>query len=542
MNKKNELIAMNEEAIADMKNIMMSEASGESPKAMRAMGGYLKKKKLAYGSSMYNNYYTDGGPGRRRRASSSYTGSVPLALSLYNGQLPGGDMTTQEIDNYTTNLFEEDAVNSINSLLDRQSDYSYNRPLTEENARYFEGYRKKEPFFIPRPPTEEQSKYMADYNTNTPLNVDNPVNPATAITEEEAILHGWNPAAKGPALNNVGTSNLYNTQPPGPYREGVSGVSNTPLTREEAGWTQPPIDNLQSLRLSGYPDNLELPNNQPAEWIDPADINIRSSPGLDSNGYPVSVKPGTEGFETLTPKGMNTALIPNDVPLKLDETGSNVSLPSTRRNTNSVFGADNLDYLSMGVGALGSLSQLYYGLKGPDEVRKAKFNLARPSKVNYTPTKRLVSQEIDTAFNAADNDLRNNAPGAGSYLSNRIASAVKRARTKGENLIKLDESAQNAQIQNQFNQYNSGVLNQQELANLGQEDKIIQEKDAARQAVSEGLSNIGQSVGQGIRDRKSYNMQELKAKWSGTKDVKMIDGVKYYKQSDGSYKPEELKG
>lgn len=45
MNKKNKLVAMNKAAISDMENIMMAEASGESPQAMMAMGGYLKRKK-----------------------------------------------------------------------------------------------------------------------------------------------------------------------------------------------------------------------------------------------------------------------------------------------------------------------------------------------------------------------------------------------------------------------------------------------------------------------------------------------------------------
>jgi hypothetical protein len=48
MNKKNELVDLNKAAIADMQNIIMSEASGESPKAMAAMGGYLKRKKMMY--------------------------------------------------------------------------------------------------------------------------------------------------------------------------------------------------------------------------------------------------------------------------------------------------------------------------------------------------------------------------------------------------------------------------------------------------------------------------------------------------------------
>jgi hypothetical protein len=441
MNKKNELIAMNEEAIADMQNIMMSEASGESPQAMMAMGGYLRrKKKMAYGG-------LDGPP--------------------YD--LPGmADMNTSE-------------YNPINTYLT---------------------------------------------NLNTPNYVDNQGNTSSIL------------------------SRMYNNT-----KSTIPNNYQTPYQDE--------ITKLNILKLPTYSDNLELPNNQPSIYNGPTNFGpitedeaIMSTPTYqDEIDYTVLPDEPLKGVSTSNLYSPNTTNSPNNSILGKDADGNDVSInPNAKEGfvpegytksktnfNNDSFGIQPEDYVGMAAGALGGLSQLYYGLKGPDKVRKAKFNLARPSKVNYTPAKRLVSQEIDTAFNAADNDLRNNAPGAGSYLSNRIASAVKRARTKGENLIKLDESAQNAQIQNQFNQYNSGVLNQQELANLGQEDKIIQEKDAARQAVSEGLSNIGQSVGQGIRDRKSYNMQELKAKWSGTKDVKMIDGVKYYKQSDGSYKPEELK-
>ena len=191
----------------------------------------------------------------------------------------------------------------------------------------------------------------------------------------------------------------------------------------------------------------------------------------------------------------------------------------------------------MGVGALGSLSQVAYGLKGPDKVRDAKLNLARASKLNYTPSKRLASQEIDTAFNAADNDLRNNAPGAGSYLSNRIASAVRRAGAKGSQNAKLSEAEANAnaQIQNQFNQYNSGVLNQQEQLNLAQEDKRIQEKDYARMAVTEGLDNFGQHFSQGVRDKRAYDWQELMGdEYLGSKNyITGEDGKRYFINNQG---------
>ena len=218
----------------------------------------------------------------------------------------------------------------------------------------------------------------------------------------------------------------------------------------------------------------------------------------------------------------------------------------------SVFGMQDSDYLSAGVQSLAGLSQLYYGLQGPDEIPRARLNLARPNRVNMTPAKRLASQEIDLGYNAVDASIRDNAPSSGSYLSNRITSAIKRARSKGETLAKLsqEEELQNASIMNNFNQFNAGVLNQEEQLNLAQRDKEIAELDASRMAVTEGLNNIGQSVGQTTRDKRAYDWQKVLAKnWMGTDNIGTdVKGNKYYKSKngnfyiDGSPVPKELIG
>jgi hypothetical protein len=216
------------------------------------------------------------------------------------------------------------------------------------------------------------------------------------------------------------------------------------------------------------------------------------------------------------------------------------SAKTANPSSTDMFGMQPIDYASAGIQSLSGLSQLYYGLKGPDEVPDAELNLVRPNKVNLTPAKRLAAQEADEAFNALDYDIRNNAGSAGNYLSNRISSGVKRARTKAKQLaeMSMNEANTNAQIMNTINTTNANILNTEEQLNLGQEDKRIQERDAARMAVTEGLNNVGQSFGTAVNDNKKYAWQSRIAKnWMGTKDTIHIDGKPYYKKADGTYVP-----
>lgn len=320
------------------------------------------------------------------------------------------------------------------------------------------------------------------------------------------------------------------------------GPENDPLTRYESMYDNK-IDRINPINFLEYNDPSIVGN---IENLVPTDM----QPVL-----PVPNRGAMYAVSQSIPK-LNSKQIPDILPstLKTDtELTNNVIQPlsDTEFSKNGdIFGMQPMDYASAGIQSLAGLSQLYYGLKGPDDVPNANFKLARPNKINMTPAKRLASQEIDTAFNAVDRDIRDNSGGnSGRYLSNRIASAIKRGRVKGENIAKLsqEEELQNTSIANNFNQFNTQVLNQEELANLAQEDKRIQEKDSARMAVTEGLNNIGQSVGTTIKDRKQYDFQKLAAKWTGTSTVKQDKfGNKYYitpkgnKYVDGSDVPEDL--
>lgn len=296
-----------------------------------------------------------------------------------------------------------------------------------------------------------------------------------------------------------------------------------------------------------YPDfnaNADYPeltaSLQPTTPIKQVPSKNFGTEGLNISGDTVSYNPDLFDNPNMSVNPQDTM---SDQEWKDSASNQVGNLQTQKDMSNSKFGMQPEDYASVGVQALSGLSQLYYGLKGPDKVRDAKFNLIRPNKINLTAAKRLGSQEIDTAFSGVDYDVRGNATSTGNYLGNRLASGVKRARSKGELLGRLgmEEANANAQIMNSVGSANAQILNQQEQINLGQEDKRIQEKDASRMAVTEGLNNVGQSFGQGVKDRRSYDMQRLKANWVGTKDIKTDEyGNKYYVLSNGQRKYEEV--
>lgn len=299
-----------------------------------------------------------------------------------------------------------------------------------------------------------------------------------------------------------------------------------------------------------FPDNPSyyLESMTPKSFIIPNEFNSGTSDLLSLPNTKVD-SPGPIQNETLSPfqkylannypEGLNSLNFNDDSDIGTTFKAKQPS-PLPEEKSTDMFGMQPIDYASAGIQSLSGLSQLYYGLKGPDEVRDAKFNLVRPNKVNLTPAKRLAAQEADEAFNALDYDIRNNAGSAGNYLSNRISSGVKRARTKAKQLaeMSMNEANTNAQIMNTINTTNANILNTEEQLNLAQEDKRIQERDAARMAVTEGLNNVGQSFGTAVNDNKKYAWQSRIAKnWMGTKDTIQIDGKPYYKKADGTYVP-----
>jgi len=463
MNKKNKLVAMNKAALSDMENIMMAEASGESPQAMFAMGGYLKRKKMMYnGGNMP-------GPGKKKLINPL---DYPNLFTPYESPVIPDDLKKE--DAIMVDLLDAEEYATAPEVVKRTNNaWGWRQPLPEDRANLIKEYE--------------------DYRLEKGLSTTNTTVNNVQTTPSETF--GPNPNyAKFD--NQTDIANIEDL--PGYAPE----VNLNPI---EAGLSSgPPVSNLDVYQEPKFafsqaaPDYFQtLPKKTPVE-----------TGGLKGGVQPMPIV---------------------QAPSITQDTGTDAP--------NSKFGMDAMDYGSIAAGAAGGLSQLYYGLKGPDEVRDAKLNLARASKINLTRAKRLASQEIDSSFNLLDQDLAQTAASAGNYASNRLASAIKRARTKAENNARLSESeeTQNVGIQNQLNQYNSQVLNQQEQLNLGQEDKRVQEKDSARMAVTEGFNNIGQSVGQGNRDRRAYAWQdELANEWMGTDNfVTDSEGNRFFVNKDG---------
>jgi hypothetical protein len=348
------------------------------------------------------------------------------------------------------------------------------------------------------------------------------------------------------------TSNvMYSNEFPSYWDKNKAGLYENEF---DTGFGNRPNNNINYIQPKTL--NKKLPNPGPyfREFYGLNDLYELSATDMQTVMQPVLPVPNrgamyavSQSIPELAPKQIPDIMLPilyNEAKSKKfsDELSGTVEplfLDTGKSSGDNTFGMQPADYASIGTQALSGLSQLYYGLKGPDEVRDAKFRTARPNKLNMTKAKRLASGEIDNSFSGVDYDLAQTASSAGNYAANRLASGIKRARVKAETNTKLsqEEELQNANIQNNFNQFNAQVLNAEEQINLGQEDKRIQEKDAARMAVTEGLNNIGQSVGQGVKDKRAYDWQNTLANdWMGTNNFVMDEnGDRYFLNNKGEY-------
>jgi len=107
-------------------------------------------------------------------------------------------------------------------------------------------------------------------------------------------------------------------------------------------------------------------------------------------------------------------------------------------------------------------------------------------------TARRTSLEADRI---ASENLRESGTTGGRYLSNRSVNAAQRDKLLGDRLTGIDiqEEQMNNQLLNQASMTNTNIYNQEQ-------ELIQREKDAARNAVSAGLSGIGEKVSGYTRD------------------------------------------
>jgi hypothetical protein len=161
-----------------------------------------------------------------------------------------------------------------------------------------------------------------------------------------------------------------------------------------------------------------------------------------------------------------------------------------------------LGYLSSLAGPAYTMAQ---GLKGPDPVNFDRMN----TKYQFADPRGAMaaaSRGVTSAYNAAKNATRNTATSAGEYLANMGSLASKEG---------IDRAATIAGIKGQYDMANTQGLNQSNLmkdqfnAQVQMNESIArqQEQDAARNAVSSGLSNIGQNTMGYMRDKEDNKTQ-----------------------------------
>lgn len=197
-------------------------------------------------------------------------------------------------------------------------------------------------------------------------------------------------------------------------------------------------------------------------------------------------------------------------PTVFPQTGT--SSTQTKQSNQPNQGLTGLDYASGLANLAAPLSQLYYGLKGPDDVN---YERITGQKIDPTVAIALAAEEGRRAQDSAAYLMRQSAPTSGSYMNNLRNLSLQSGKQRGLQSAGLRYQADvaNTQMQNQINAQNAQISMQEQIDRL-------QEKDAARTNVTEGLSGIGSSTANMIRDYRINQINQTIANNIGTNNYK----------------------
>jgi hypothetical protein len=191
-------------------------------------------------------------------------------------------------------------------------------------------------------------------------------------------------------------------------------------------------------------------------------------------------------------------------------------------------GLTGLDYGMMGIGALGALDRIRRGAKGPDPVN---FERIPFKPYDFYPDMVLADQAAIDAQNLAGDKLKRYAPSSGSYMANMRELGLKSAKNRADirQRIKSEATKFNLTTEAGINTQNAGIAMQEQIDRL-------QEKDAARTNVTEGLSGLGSSTANMIRDYRTNQVNQTIAKNIGTNDWKFdpINKTITFRNKDGN--------
>jgi hypothetical protein len=387
--------------------------------------------------------------------------------------LPGmADMTASEYNSINTYL------NNLNTpnFVDNQGNTSSILSRRNKNKS------------TPVEPIERmQSRNLQRLPTdNTPLSIINnypesSYRPATLTEEEQNMLNRMSNTV-GFIPSDVMSGKLGTSTAPFPYEE---GPINTSIPREIN-----PEQNIRFVPPGGSDIIEDLPGFTPNQTKVSDEAIGLNQPNLPKLTFTQS---------DATKYGLN----PNDVNIIKDP---KVNQPNQ--------GLTGLDYASMAAQAAGPLSQLYYGLKGPDDVN---YERIKADKIDPYRAITLANKQSRQAQDLAGYNLKQNAPTSGSYMSNMRGLGLQAANQRGAQTagIQYEADVANTQMQNQVNAQNAQIAMQEQIDRL-------QEKDAARTNVTEGLSGIGSSTANMIRDYRTNQVNKTISNNIGTGNFKLV--------------------
>lgn len=197
-------------------------------------------------------------------------------------------------------------------------------------------------------------------------------------------------------------------------------------------------------------------------------------------------------------------------PTVFPQTG--ISSTQTKQSNQPNQGLTGLDYASGLANLAAPLSQLYYGAKGPDPVN---YERVTGQKIDPTVAIALAAEEGRRAQDSAAYLMRQNAPTSGSYMNNLRNLSLQSGKQRGALAggLRYQADLSNTQMQNELNKVNAGISMQEQIDRL-------QEKDAARTNITEGLSGIGSSTANMIRDYRINQINQTIANNIGTNNFK----------------------
>jgi len=354
----------------------------------------------------------------------------------------------------------------------------------------------------PVQPIQSMQSIYTPYPTNIPtqeLITDNPESsyrPTLLTPEEESMLNRMSNTA-----GFIPSDVMANRTSPAEYTGGIGPVSTSmprDIPVEQTARFTPPLGSDVIEDLPGYTAN------QP--FLSDEEVGL-TQPNLPKLSFTQS---------DATKYNLN----PNDVNIIKD--------PKVKSPNQLNKGLKGLDYVSALSNAGAGIHQLAVGLQGADPVN---YERVRAEKIDPTVSIILAAEENRRAQDSAAYLMRQSAPTSANYMGNMRGLGLRAGINRGAQTAGLRQAAdvENARTQTGVNAQNAQISMQEQIDRL-------QEKDAARTNITEGLSTIGSSTANMIRDYRINEVNQTIANNIGTTDWKYdpVNETITFRNKDGN--------